>query len=247
MSAPQIFRLVMGWEGYAPYEGQLQKPVNTSPHNVPLSSAEQSRKEVKADIAKNVGFRGRHNHGKSLDDPVYPTKKVIPQLRPKTLIDWRTGGRALLISALAVLERRARLRKRTDILDFQSRGFCGPACGYTCAKDKRRILCAWKVPGTEHEHFNKISDHLVAYKGLVKTKKPFFAPPRPVAQVNAASARFFVLDTSTSTSKPSHFIRSPKIDEAALYHSLQDPARDHHEVSPNDSEANFILHGSFHL
>ena len=235
----------MGWDGYAPYEGQLHKPVNTSPHNVPLSSADQSRKEVKADIPKNVGFRGRHNHGKPLNDPVYPTKKVIPQLRPKTLIDWRTGGRALLVSALAVLERRGRLRRRTEILDFQSRGFCGPACGFTCAKEKRRLFCAWKIPGTEFEHFNKISDHLVSFKGLVKTKKPFFQVPRPVAQVNAAPSRFFLLAHNKITAAP--FIRSPVVDQAALYDSRLDPAHLVDEIPLNDSEAHFIINHSFHL
>jgi hypothetical protein len=177
---------------------------------------------------------------------VYPTKKIIPQLRPKSLIDWRTGGRALLVSAMAVLEGRRRLRKRRDILNWQAQGFCGPSCGYTCAKEKRRILCGWKIPGTEFEHFNKISDHLVKYKGLMKLKKPLFQTMRPVAQRNAVSARFYSYDLSTHEIRHSHFIRSPEIDDsAALYDGRQDPAVVREET--DDEETRFIMCRSFHL
>lgn len=217
--------------------------MSTSPHNVPLSSSDQSRKEVKADIPKNIGFRGRHNHGKSVNDPVYPSKKIIPQLRPKSLIDWRTGGRALLVAALAVIERRAKLRRRTDILTFQSRGFCGPSCGFSCAKEKRRLFCAWKVPGTQFEHVNRISDTLVGFKGLNKNfqKKPFFTVPRAVAERSAAPARFCSVDPEGNI-KASHFIKSPRIHLPDA--SVASTVLHEHEAS---EEAEFLLKGSFHL
>ncbi|CAE8627902.1 unnamed protein product, partial [Polarella glacialis] len=43
-----------------------------------------------------IGFGGRHDHGKQLDDPVYPSKHVPASLLPVFPQDWRSAGRALL-------------------------------------------------------------------------------------------------------------------------------------------------------
>lgn len=51
-----------------------------------------------------IGFRGNHHHKKALYDPVYPTTKVPSNLVPRYPIDWRNGGRALLVAALHKLE-----------------------------------------------------------------------------------------------------------------------------------------------
>ncbi|PHJ18715.1 hypothetical protein CSUI_007458 [Cystoisospora suis] len=53
---------------------------------------------------KPTGFRGNHWHKKVLYDPVYPTTKVPTALIPRYPTDWRNGGRALLMAALAKLE-----------------------------------------------------------------------------------------------------------------------------------------------
>jgi hypothetical protein len=174
---------------FDPYATPVHAPVSTSPFNVPLSSAEQSKKENKADIPKNIGFRGRHFHRKMPDDPVYPTKKIPPQLRPKTLIDWRTGGRAMLVAGMALLERRMKLRKRVEIMNWQKQGPC-VGCGFACAKEKRRIFCGWKVPNTQFEHFNALQRDIRSYKGIVMTEKPqpIFKTMRQVAEKNAVFA-----------------------------------------------------------
>ena len=64
---------------------------------------------------RNIGFRGNHAHGRPLGDPVFPTKAVAWDLKPKPLVDWRSAGRALLMAALARLEG-FRLRSQTTIM-----------------------------------------------------------------------------------------------------------------------------------
>ncbi|XP_026193581.1 uncharacterized protein LOC34619022 [Cyclospora cayetanensis] len=51
-----------------------------------------------------IGFRGNHQHKKALYDPVFRTTKVPSNLVPRYPIDWRNGGRALLVAALHKLE-----------------------------------------------------------------------------------------------------------------------------------------------
>ncbi|ESS33673.1 putative transmembrane protein [Toxoplasma gondii VEG] len=61
---------------------------------------------------KPTGYRGNHWHKKVLYDPVYPTTKVPAALVPRYPIDWRNGGRALLIAALSKLEGASALQRR---------------------------------------------------------------------------------------------------------------------------------------
>ena len=186
----------MPWDAFEPYSTPQRAPSSTSPYNVPLSSAEQSRKEAKADIPKNIGFRGRHNHGKGQDDPVYPTRPIPPQLRPKTLVDWRTAGRAMLVAGLAALGSGTKLRSRKAILDWQKQGLCSARCGYECAKEKRRIFCEMRVPMTVHDHFARMDGMLRTFKGFVRldqapntrVDKPIHTTMRKVAERNSESS-----------------------------------------------------------
>ncbi|KAL8270542.1 hypothetical protein Esti_005513 [Eimeria stiedai] len=59
-----------------------------------------------------IGFRGNHQHKKALYDPVYRTTKVPSNLVPRYPIDWRNGGRALLVAALHKLEGNYRIVQR---------------------------------------------------------------------------------------------------------------------------------------
>ncbi|PFH36684.1 hypothetical protein BESB_048760 [Besnoitia besnoiti] len=61
---------------------------------------------------KPIGYRGNHWHKKVLYDPVYPTTKIPAALVPRYPIDWRNGGRALLIAALSKLEGTSSLQRR---------------------------------------------------------------------------------------------------------------------------------------
>ncbi|CBZ50904.1 conserved hypothetical protein [Neospora caninum Liverpool] len=61
---------------------------------------------------KPIGYRGNHWHKKVLYDPVYPTTKIPAALVPRYPIDWRNGGRALLIAAMSKLENPSSLQRR---------------------------------------------------------------------------------------------------------------------------------------
>eukprot|EP00397_Hematodinium_sp_SG-2012_P055927 GEMP01068623.1.p1 GENE.GEMP01068623.1~~GEMP01068623.1.p1 ORF type:complete len:197 (+),score=37.14 GEMP01068623.1:96-686(+) len=131
-----------------------------------------------------VGYRGNYHHGKPLDDPVYPTKTVPYELLPRYPTDWRTGGRAMLIAGLAVLEGR-RLRSRGSILKWQKDGHCSPRCASACSKSPGRYFCAKNVvAGTFQHHVNNMDGLLMMYKGEVPTEKPLFSIKRQVFPQN---------------------------------------------------------------
>lgn len=155
-----------------------ESPSWTSRFNVPLSTGENARKKI--DVPKNIGFRGRHAHGKAPDDPVYPSRQLGPSPRIG-FVDWRTGGRALLVAAMAMIEGKS-LRSRSSILQWQRYPTCSPSCGWTCHKAKNRVLCAWFTPGTVHEHLARMDGLLTKFKGAkeISIQKP---PVRPMSQV----------------------------------------------------------------
>ena len=80
--------------------------VPTGPTYVKVSNLARKKRF----FPRQIGFRGRHDHGKAPDDPVYPCKSVPYQLKPKHPSDWRGGGRAALIAGMAMLENGNRLR-----------------------------------------------------------------------------------------------------------------------------------------
>mmetsp|Transcript_27968 Transcript_27968/g.64546 ORF Transcript_27968/g.64546 Transcript_27968/m.64546 type:complete len:223 (+) Transcript_27968:103-771(+) len=149
---------------------------------------------------QQIGWHGKHDHGKPLDDPVYPTKKVPLDLLPSFPYDWRSAGRALLCMAMSALEGR-RLRSRGAVFRWQRIGPCGAICGEQCVKSRYRIMCAWRVPGTVHEHHNRMDDLLLSYKGVVhyeSNTKPIFRVRRRVALRNRFKAERMVWEASSS-------------------------------------------------
>lgn len=153
-------------------------PKGTSPFNVPLATGENARKKI--DNPKNIGFRGRHAHGKAPDDPVYPSRQLTAS--PKVgFVDWRTGGRALLVAAMAAIEGKI-LRTRGSIMKWQMFPPCSPKCGWSCHKARNRVLCSWFTPGTVHEHLVKMDGLLTQFKGA-KTVSLSNPPFRPMSQV----------------------------------------------------------------
>jgi hypothetical protein len=163
-----------------------EKPKSTSPFNVPLSTGENARKKI--DLPKNIGFRGRHAHGKAPDDPVYPTRQLAPT--PKLgFVDWRNGGRALLVAAMALIEGKI-LRTRSAIMKWQMFPPCSPKCMWSCHKARNRVLCSWFVPGSVHEHFVKMDGLLTQFKGpkYVSIQNPPFRPMSQVAHKNRFNA-----------------------------------------------------------
>ena len=163
-----------------------ESPKGTSRFNVPLSTGENARKKI--DVAKNIGFRGRHAHGKGPNDPVYPTRQLGPS-RKIGFVDWRTGGRALLVAAMAAIEGKF-LRTRASILNWQRYPTCSPQCGWSCHKAKNRLLCAWFTPGTAHEHMARMDGLLRKFKGskLISIDRPPFRPMSQVALRNSKNA-----------------------------------------------------------
>lgn len=116
---------------------------------------------------RNIGFRGRHDHGKPLDDPVYPTKSVPQSLKPQFPVDWRNGGRAILTSAMSIVERKKRVQTFREIMDYQSKTgpFCHESCGSACLQSMDRYLCAARVPGTILEQVNRFDGILRRWRG----------------------------------------------------------------------------------
>ena len=134
---------------------------------------------------RQIGFRGRHDHGRAPDDPVYPTKSVPYTLRPRHPNDWRGPGRTLLCTGMALMEdSQNRLRSPGQVFAWQEKGYCHERCAGQCAKSEDRILCTWRVPGTQWELLNKLDGVLGMYKGVVETGKPIFSVHRRVAMRN---------------------------------------------------------------
>ena len=75
----------------------MSAPPVQAPKYVKVSSIARTKKFR----PRPIGYRGRHDHGKPLDDPVYPTKHLPWELRQKNAPDWRSGGRAMLVAGLA--------------------------------------------------------------------------------------------------------------------------------------------------
>mmetsp|Transcript_40325 Transcript_40325/g.111053 ORF Transcript_40325/g.111053 Transcript_40325/m.111053 type:complete len:214 (+) Transcript_40325:113-754(+) len=145
-----------------------------------------------------IGFGGRHDHGKPLDDPVYPTKRVPAALLPSFPLDWRSAGRALICMGLSALEG-YRLRSKGSVLKWQHAGFCSALCTEQCAKSPNRIFCAWRAGNTVHEHHNRMDGLLMSYKGVVhyeNVKKPIYRVQRQVAMKNRFKSERMIWSSS---------------------------------------------------
>ncbi|KAL8439760.1 hypothetical protein Efla_002662 [Eimeria flavescens] len=86
-----------------------------------------------------IGFRGNHQHKKALYDPVYPTTKVPSNLVPRYPIDWRNGGRALLVAALHKLEGNYRIQHHEEPLLQRQRPL---AAGSLVAPGEAAVGCS---------------------------------------------------------------------------------------------------------
>ncbi|CAE7860262.1 unnamed protein product [Symbiodinium sp. KB8] len=145
-----------------------------------------------------INFRRRWDHGKDLDDPVYPTMKIPAALMPLFPQDWRSAGRALLCLGMAMLEG-IRLRSKGATLKWQKAGYCSALCQEQCAKSPNRIFCAWRVQNTVHDHHNRLDGALLSYKGVVHyddPKKPIYRILNQVALKNRYKSERMVWDTS---------------------------------------------------
>eukprot|EP00747_Dinoflagellata_sp_TGD_P206750 gnl/TRDRNA2_/TRDRNA2_80421_c0_seq1.p1 gnl/TRDRNA2_/TRDRNA2_80421_c0~~gnl/TRDRNA2_/TRDRNA2_80421_c0_seq1.p1 ORF type:complete len:260 (+),score=31.19 gnl/TRDRNA2_/TRDRNA2_80421_c0_seq1:109-780(+) len=147
-----------------------------------------------------IGFHGRHDHGKPLDDPVYPTKHVPASLLPTFPQDWRSAGRALLCMGMAMLEGR-RLRSKGAVMKWQEAAHCSTTCWQQCEKSPDRIFYAWRLAGSVHEHHNRMDALLFKFKGVNtfnNVTKPFYTPTRQVAVKNRFKSERMIWDTAES-------------------------------------------------
>ncbi|GAB69166.1 hypothetical protein PCYB_145950 [Plasmodium cynomolgi strain B] len=128
-----------------------------------------------------IGYRGNHQHGKSLYDPVYPTTKIPTSLVPRYPIDWRNGGRFLLCVGLRRIENRI-IKRMKESQDF-NRPEC-KTCSHDCIATYNRCLCAWYCKD-EYKHVYQCDELLLQYKGETPTDKPLFTVPRWVAKRNS--------------------------------------------------------------
>ncbi|ETW17458.1 hypothetical protein C923_04070 [Plasmodium falciparum UGT5.1] len=130
-----------------------------------------------------IGYRGNHQHGKSLYDPVYPTTKIPTSLIPRYPIDWRNGGRFLLCVGMRRIENRI-IKKMKDSLNFNM-SEC-KICNDNCVKIYNRCLCAWYCK-YKYRHVYKCDGLLIDYKGTIKTDKPIFTLKKEVGIQNKKS------------------------------------------------------------
>eukprot|EP00929_Paragymnodinium_shiwhaense_P052344 TRINITY_DN26228_c0_g1_i2.p2 TRINITY_DN26228_c0_g1~~TRINITY_DN26228_c0_g1_i2.p2 ORF type:complete len:214 (+),score=34.68 TRINITY_DN26228_c0_g1_i2:108-749(+) len=145
-----------------------------------------------------IGFKGRHDHGKPLDDPVYPSKHVPASLLPTFPLDWRSAGRALLCMGMAAIEG-TRLRTKGGVMKWQAAGFCSPMCTSQCSKTPNRVFCAWRAGHTVHDHHNRMDGLLLSYKGEViyeNVRKPIFRVQNQVAVKNRFLSERMIFDKS---------------------------------------------------
>eukprot|EP00922_Rhytidocystis_sp_ex-Travisia-forbesii_P000129 GHVS01000204.1.p1 GENE.GHVS01000204.1~~GHVS01000204.1.p1 ORF type:complete len:257 (+),score=44.63 GHVS01000204.1:182-952(+) len=145
-------------------------------------SIRKAKPETPTIARRPIGFRGNHQHGRPLYDPVYPTSKVPTTLIPRYRKDWRNSGRALLTVGMSYLEGRL-LRHTKQCLQWQAGGPCAARCQGECAKSPWRCLCAWRVRGL-HQHIVDMDGVLGEFKGRVDTAKPLFTVQRPEAEKN---------------------------------------------------------------
>lgn len=179
-----------------------------------------------------IGFGGSHNHGRDLDDPVYPTKHVPAALLPSFPQDWRSAGRALLVMGMSALEG-SRLRSKGKVLKWQAQGLCSSLCGVQCAKSPNRIFCAWRVGDTVHEHHNRMDGFLMSFKGVVHhedIKKPIYRVRRQVAAMNR-----FKSERMTWASDAARYIYSDREDIHPAFNIRQDRDESHYP----DGEAGY--------
>ncbi|ANQ10888.1 Uncharacterized protein PCOAH_00053420 [Plasmodium coatneyi] len=140
-----------------------------------------------------IGYRGNHQHGKSLYDPVYPTTKIPASLVPRYPIDWRNGGRFLLCVGLRRIENRI-IKRMKQSQDF-NRPEC-KTCNHDCIATYNRCLCAWYCKD-KFRHVYQCDEVLLQYKGETQTDKPLFTVPRWVANRNSERGIEYVFDQKT--------------------------------------------------
>ncbi|GAW83713.1 hypothetical protein, conserved [Plasmodium gonderi] len=135
-----------------------------------------------------IGYRGNHQHGKALNDPVYPTTKIPSSLIPRYPIDWRNGGRFLLCVGLRRIENRIiKKMKESQMFNFPE---CN-TCNHDCISHYNRCLCAWFCK-YQFSHMYKCDYLLMQYKGETKTEKPLFSVPKWVAKKNSKQSVEYV-------------------------------------------------------
>ncbi|CRH02764.1 conserved Plasmodium protein, unknown function [Plasmodium relictum] len=140
-----------------------------------------------------IGYRGNHQHGKSLYDPVYPTTKIPTSLIPRYPIDWRNGGRFLLCVGLRRIENRI-INKMKESQHFN---LCEcNVCNDNCIKIYNRCLCAWYCK-YKYRHVYKCDNLLIDYKGEVKTEKPIFTLKKEVAKKNLKKSVEYIYNNKT--------------------------------------------------
>ncbi|SBT49591.1 conserved Plasmodium protein, unknown function [Plasmodium ovale wallikeri] len=142
-----------------------------------------------------IGYRGNHQHGKSLYDPVYPTTKIPASLVPRYPIDWRNGGRFLLCVGLRKIENRIISKMK------ESQNFNFPecsACSDNCVKIYNRCLCAWFCK-YKYRHVYNCDSLLMQYKGQIKTEKPIFTIKKEVAKKNSSKSIEYTYNNHTKS------------------------------------------------
>eukprot|EP00812_Abedinium_dasypus_P009956 NODE_3608_length_764_cov_266.169252.p2 GENE.NODE_3608_length_764_cov_266.169252~~NODE_3608_length_764_cov_266.169252.p2 ORF type:complete len:155 (-),score=47.73 NODE_3608_length_764_cov_266.169252:183-647(-) len=90
-----------------------------------------------------------------------------------------------------------RIRPKGAVFKWPRIGRCGAVCAEQCTKSPGRILCAWRVPNTVHEHHNRLDWQLLSYKGVVNyddVTKPIFRVRRRVALKNRYCAEHMEWD-----------------------------------------------------
>eukprot|EP00388_Colpodella_angusta_P010198 GDKJ01026678.1.p1 GENE.GDKJ01026678.1~~GDKJ01026678.1.p1 ORF type:complete len:236 (+),score=35.83 GDKJ01026678.1:19-726(+) len=145
-----------------------------------------------------IGFRGGHDHGRPLNDPVYPTSLIPRVFVPRYAADWRNMGRRLLTMGLARLENKW-LGTYKQSLDWQVSGPCAKFCAGACGKSPWRCMCTMRVVDTPTEHLVNMDGILREFKGEVIHKKPFWNARRKVIQKNRFHSEAMVWDPQTNT------------------------------------------------
>ncbi|KAI4835044.1 hypothetical protein MKS88_005727 [Plasmodium brasilianum] len=140
-----------------------------------------------------IGYRGNHQHGKSLYDPVYPTTKIPASLIPRYPLDWRNGGRFLLCVGLRRIENRI-IKKMKESHNFNL-SEC-KICNDKCIKIYNRCLCAWYCK-FKYRHVYNCDNLLMEYKGEIKTDKPLFTIKKEVAKKNVHKSVEYIYNEKT--------------------------------------------------
>lgn len=195
-----------------------------------------------------IGYRGNHQHGKSLYDPVYPTTKIPTRLIPRYPIDWRNGGRFLLCVGLRRIENRI-INKMKESHNYNLTE-C-KTCNDTCVKIYNRCLCAWFCK-YKYRHVYNSDSLLMNYKGEIKTDKPIFTLKRDVAKKNTNNAlsykyikekQSYQLDESTKNIYTTFYEKIKKGKEttnnATKYSETSTDEKERDTDSDSDSDSDF--------